>query len=367
MLTEVEPEQPHALVLEEYDASTEPGKIYRLRRADEVDNGAATDPTTRTFSLMAPSEIRPVASYHLAVSDPTAAAGLAHEPIPNLKQTGLLIMDPATGTWTRASANYHLGVQREFLLFIHGTFSNSVDAFKDVRWSDIGNQFPKFPILGYNHDTVTVGVELNATDILTMLKAVVGTTQANIRIVCHSRGGLVGRRLITSLQTDLRNLNVDRFVTYGSTHQGTSLANKAINVVNMALNWLLKIAHTPPGLSDAISHIITELLEDRLVPGLADQAHNSNFITSLIAREGGASRADEEFYFGSKFVAKGFWQEVGALALDAGVFQKSNDTVVDTEYTAPQGVNPSRINSTLTNCHTEYFSARGKAIADDLS
>lgn len=117
------------------------------------------------------------------------------------------------------------------LLFVHGTFSDSsailgqLDAARDAGGGRVGRQLLQAAqghyqqVLVFEHPTLQVGPWINALD---LARAFAGT-QAQVDVVCHSRGGLVTRWWLEVLQRE--RLAHSRVVFVASPLMGTGLAS----------------------------------------------------------------------------------------------------------------------------------------------
>ncbi|MFZ1415131.1 MAG: hypothetical protein WAS73_11225, partial [Defluviicoccus sp.] len=170
-----------------------------------------------------------------------------------------------------------------YLLFIHGTFSNSKGSFgalwrpeRQAEWRRLRALYDD-RILAFEHPTLTRSPIANAIDLLEALKA----PAREIHLVTHSRGGLVGELLSRGMRADgkapfdardlalcaqdasgasgdLEHLNallkeirphITRFVRVACPARGTTLASdrldKYLNVVLNGIGLLLGAAHWP--------------------------------------------------------------------------------------------------------------------------
>ena len=137
------------------------------------------------------------------------------------------------------------------LLFVHGTFSNSDNLIGNLLSTSDGTNFLslaakhyKRNIYTFDHPTLSVGPIFNAIDLENHLAG----SNASIDLICHSRGGLVGRWWCESFDR-----HVDRcgkIVLAGSPLAGTGLAS-------------------PPRIRDTI-HLLTQIGKAlQLTTGLA--------------------------------------------------------------------------------------------------
>jgi len=111
------------------------------------------------------------------------------------------------------------------LLIVHGTFSRGDELFEALQSNPQGTRLLAQAsayydqILSFEHPTLSVGPILNALD----LARAFANTQAQVDVICHSRGGLVVRWWLEALNT---NASLRPNVVFvGAPLQGTSLAS----------------------------------------------------------------------------------------------------------------------------------------------
>lgn len=134
-------------------------------------------------------------------------------------------------------ARFNPAREHRVLLFIHG-FNSNLENSNPVYWiEELGARYDA--ILGYNHPTITRDPIQNAVELLSMVPPDV---RLNVDVVAHSRGGLVARSLV-ELQPIDPKLNIQRIVTCGSPHGGTTLADRKhwdrlVSIGFTAANWV---------------------------------------------------------------------------------------------------------------------------------
>ena len=194
-----------------------------------------------------------------------------------------------------------------YLLFIHGTFSNSEGSFgalwrpeRRAEWRRLRALYDD-RILAFEHPTLTRSPIANAIDLLEALKA----PAREIHLVTHSRGGLVGELLSRGMRADgkapfdprdlalcaqdasgasgdLEHLsallkeirpNITRFVRVACPARGTTLASdrldKYLNVVLNGIGLLLGAAHWPVlgEIYDFVKALLLAVVAERKKPG----------------------------------------------------------------------------------------------------
>src|SRR5439155_5822381 len=128
------------------------------------------------------------------------------------------------------------------LLFVHGTFSRAEALRAGLMRTSDGRGLLKTArqhydqVLDFEHPTLSVSPVLNALDLARLF----ATSNADVDVVCHSRGGLVTRWWLEALDPNAKRTT--RVVFVGSPLNGTSLA--APNRLRRAMNLLTNVAFT---------------------------------------------------------------------------------------------------------------------------
>ena len=244
------------------------------------------------------------------------------------------------------------------LLLIHGTFSESESFMKGFGGNPRGPDFLDWArgrysrILAFDHPTLSVSPVLNARALALLMH----DTEAEIDVVCHSRGGLVTRWWLEVF--DHAPPQKRRAVFVGSPLAGTGLASPAnirgslglLSNIGMALGAasaavpfltvmtglfrivtsVTKLAAKTPAIDAAVA----------LVPGLAAQSRVGNNRELISLRQTPGELVGRYFAVKSNFESDKpgwkFWRyfrDIGDHAIDALsdlVFEGDNDLVVDT-------------------------------------
>lgn len=244
------------------------------------------------------------------------------------------------------------------LLFIHGTFSESDAFFKGFEENPLGSTFLDWArghysdVITFDHPTLSASPILNARQLAILLAA----SQAEIDVVCHSRGGLVTRWWLEVL--DRRPHSNRRAIFVGSPLAGTGLASPAnlrgslsllsnlgtaLGVATAGIPFLTvltglfrvvtsvtRLAAKTPAIDAAVS----------LVPGLSAQSRVGNNAELLSLREVHDLSLRHYFAIQSNFESEDpgwkFWRyfrDIGQRGKDFAadlVFDGPNDLVVDT-------------------------------------
>ncbi|SHN12784.1 Esterase/lipase superfamily enzyme [Duganella sacchari] len=113
------------------------------------------------------------------------------------------------------------------LLLVHGVFSSIEGAFADVDLQPLLERY-EGRVFGYDHWTIAKTPQRNALDLLSLLPQDVAW---EVDILCHSRGGLVVRSLLTQAMPDIVQARSGRFGKIGTVmfvaaaNQGSPLAS----------------------------------------------------------------------------------------------------------------------------------------------
>ena len=128
------------------------------------------------------------------------------------------------------------------LIFIHGTFSKNEMFLQELGMTAEGrlllrkiqNKQNYDQVLAFDHATLSLSPVLNAMDLAHIFQ----DSDANIDVICHSRGGLVTRWWLETYKNSRRGAT--RAVMVGSPLAGTSLA--AAPRLRAAINLLTNVA-----------------------------------------------------------------------------------------------------------------------------
>lgn len=298
------------------------------------------------------------------------------------------------GSWQNAGTNPL--AKGRILLFIHGTFSNNEMYLSELSQTPEGKDLlakvqskQRYDqVLAFDHPTLSVSPVLNAMDLGRIFRG----SEADVDVICHSRGGLVTRWWFETYDT--RAKGKSRAVLVGSPLAGTSLASapRLRSAINLLTN-VAKVVEKGTGLASAtfpILTVVTGLLRVlvsagtvagktpildaavALIPGLSAQALVANN-EELNRLNQGLPAKPTYFAVQSNFqpTAPGwaFWKyfvHIGERLKDWGadmVFDAPNDLVVDTASMTVLGRPPQPISIAApldygenpTVHHTVYF------------
>ena len=286
-------------------------------------------------------------------------------------RTGLVrLATPDVGTWrpVRALADLRLPTDRpaRVLLFVHGTFSSTANAFGALGRGENGPGFLRAAIaaydvvLGYDHRTLSLDPEENARDLLHRLRGHDG--ELVIDVVTHSRGGLTTRSFVEEvLPGSGRRISVDRIVFVAATNAGTHLADPErwrdlvdlhTNLAAASARVVARLPAAAPvstvvggvvrGIGAFVKYLVSYAAEGDDVPGLKAMVPGGAFVTRLNRTQPGQPGPGTRWYVVSSdfHVTLGagshrpeeFPRELAARLAEGfvdGLFEGPNDLVVD--------------------------------------
>ncbi len=273
-------------------------------------------------------------------------------------------------TTSPMSADVEIGdVSRPTLLLIHGTASNTQQAFGTL-WKQHPNAIEKLKtaygeIIAFDHKTLTVSPIQNALDIVRQLKK-----GSRLHLVTHSRGGLIGELLcragrvaktgepldpfdsddfklakkggfykdLKSLAKELRDkeIKVERFVRVACPALGTSLASERLDlwlsVFLQGLDDLLGFVPEMPDGFEQFAEFAKALLASRrdadALPGLAAMTPSSQLI-AMLNRDDVYTTSDLSALAGQTKDVAHPWSVLEKLC--NRFFDGPNDLIVDTD------------------------------------
>jgi hypothetical protein len=267
---------------------------------------------------------------------------------------GLRQWDSVSNSLTLAPAITKVG---QILLVIHGTFSKGEHLLEDLLKAEGGPDLLRraaskyTQILSFDHPTVSVSPMLNALD----LRNALGDSMASVDIICHSRGGLVSRWWMETL--DPLPTRAKRCVFVASPLKGTSLASpprlraglnalanlsRLVGNVGMAIPLMkapaaiLRVIGSVVGVGSRVPLVDAAVA---MIPGLASQSLTSNN-SELIRLNREPLNAPQYFFVRSDFQNPSAGWDICRLiretkiraaetAADLFVFPGQNDLVVD--------------------------------------
>jgi CHAT domain-containing protein/pimeloyl-ACP methyl ester carboxylesterase len=239
--------------------------------------------------------------------DPAAklAAAAITKKVDNQVEAGVYrlsadMLEPLKGSGRKLAAVPSAADGGPLLVFVHGTFSETVGTFSKL-WTlhnaTVRQLFTSYRerVYGLDHPTLGVSPIANA---LTLVRAL--PAQARVHVVSHSRGGLVAEVLARACgggplgndvlalfsggayaehRSDLgalveeaqaKGIRCERVVRVGCPARGTLLASKRLDAYLSILNWCLELASIPvaPEVVDFLHEVARRRAEPGELPGL---------------------------------------------------------------------------------------------------
>ncbi|NNN06368.1 MAG: hypothetical protein HKL90_10750 [Elusimicrobia bacterium] len=198
--------------------------------------------------------------YGVEKSAQDLAASLLHFVITPV----LMIND--NGSWSAVTTPVNLAQKKKTILMIHGFFSKVDEAFKDVDYS-LPNSTPDDVLLGFNHETLAHSPADNATQLIDLLNKwlIFPSVKTTLDVICHSRGGLVARAFLSAVSSGPQ-WNIGELSTYGSPNQGTTLAVRALDLLNVGMNAAIR--GLLPQASGDFSRLLVAAVDNAALPGV---------------------------------------------------------------------------------------------------
>lgn len=138
---------------------------------------------------------------------------------------------------------------RKVLLLVHGVFSSTEGAFGELDLQPLLERYDGH-VFGYDHWTIAKTPQQNALNLLQRLPA---DADWEVDILCHSRGGLVVRSLLTEGMADIVRARAGRIARLGkvmfiaAANQGSPLA--AADDIKQFLNVAAMLASFSRGMA----------------------------------------------------------------------------------------------------------------------
>ena len=256
------------------------------------------------------------------------------------------------------------------LLFVHGTFSNTVGGFAALTGSPWGKALLDAAranydaIIGFDHPTLSVDPRVNAQALLDGLVQREWKFPPAIDIVAHSRGGLVARSLVEDLLpgSQMRTA-IGKIVFVACTNEGTLLAEpdnwkdlvdlytnlvaagcRVLETFGYATVSAVIIDEVVKMLGLFVKLLVAAAVTDKAAPGIAAMEPVGDFVTNINkTQQGQPTPAQSNYYvvqsdFASKLLGKEgpdefsqrfkLWLADGFI--DKLMKQERNDLVVNT-------------------------------------
>jgi hypothetical protein len=248
------------------------------------------------------------------------------------------------------------------LAFVHGTFSTAHGAFGGLPTPVIDELHGRYEgrVLAFDHPSLSMSPEENVAWLLDQIPS--GVT-LELDLVCHSRGGLVGRVLAGELGSDPSPVRVRRVVFVGTPNAGTALTDP--EHITVLLDRMATVANLFSGVSvaevlDGVLFVVKAVAQGTItgLVGLGAMRPGGDLLTRLA---GGRDVEADYFALASDFEPtrpglKGLLQGAQNSFLDFVFRDEGNDLVVPT-----RGVSSGFAggNSIAEGRHVEFDRGRG--------
>lgn len=260
-----------------------------------------------------------------------------------------------------------------YLLLVHGTFSSTDGGFSALLnrsgfFDQMADRYDA--VLCFDHPTISVSPERNATELLRYLPS---DRSTELDIVCHSRGGLVSRQLFGAENATGAGVpvpTVNRLIYVASPNFGTPLASP--NRIDMLLSVFTNMAGLIPEVT--VAGIIKGVLQvvKQLATGLVSELDGIAAMDPASASLAALNRnvaAQGAFAIASDFTPAADALAARAINVAADLyFRTGNDLVVPTDGVASAGqfVIPEarRFRAPATVSHSGYFA--DQSVRDEL-
>lgn len=261
---------------------------------------------------------------------------------------GLVALD--VGSWRWSDLRPGTTLKKRVVVFIHG-FGSSVEAGFNPPTPPLPPLKDGTTNLGFNHETWFTAPDENAHQLVALLEPFGETLgQSTVVLIAHSRGGLVARSFFEVARG--RGWDVSQITTFGTPHQGTTLAKSAFSLFNVLLNQIIQAVGVPSVLARDLGRVLTAVIEHQVFPGVDAMVPGSPFLKTLPA----APRLplDQRPCHGAVFVPDGFWKGAADFLYTVVAFHgERNDLVVDTDHMVYRG--DTLVPFVLMKTHFEYF------------
>jgi triacylglycerol esterase/lipase EstA (alpha/beta hydrolase family) len=218
---------------------------------------------------------------------------------------------------------------RKVLLLVHGVFSSVEGGFGDLDLQPLLERY-QGRVFGYDHWTIAKTPQQNALNLLQRLPADAGW---EVDILCHSRGGLLVRSLLTEGMADIAGARAGRIAKVGkvmfvaAANQGSPLASP--DDIKQFLNVAAMLASFSGGMAldvvIGLARMVVSLGFGR--PSVQALATGSSLIAQL-DRSGSLLNAGNSYYARANFAyGDSLLERTGAL-LSHALLEGANDLVI---------------------------------------
>lgn len=218
---------------------------------------------------------------------------------------------------------------RKVLLLVHGVFSSSEGAFGALDLQPLLARY-EGRVFAYDHWTIAKTPQRNALDLLLLLPANAGW---EVDILCHSRGGLVVRSLLSEALADVARARAGRIAQVGkvvfvaAANQGSPLASP--EEIQHFLNVAAMLASFSPGMALDIVIALARMVVSAGFSRPSVQAlANGSALIGKLDRGGSLLTSANSYYARANFdYGDSLLERTGAL-LSRALLDTANDVVV---------------------------------------
>jgi pimeloyl-ACP methyl ester carboxylesterase len=251
-------------------------------------------------------------------------------------------------------------------VLIHGlcsTDAGTFDQFEEEIRRRCATSATKLQLAGFPHDSMTASIETNAEELAQLL---VERNLRNVRLVCHSRGGLVARRTAAWLRQEQKRTpsNNDPWIhsclTFGTPHLGTSAASAPKGLTGCLLS--LAHLHRSPSVSAVADILASRKFGEtwRGVSELAPIEEKSSYLPVLKRHESEFLYLDDPplnlHVFGSVGPDQIRRQNWKVRLMERILGTAEHDLLVPIDSSVPRLRNPGHRMPLTVRSHFEYFS-----------
>ena len=244
------------------------------------------------------------------------------------------------------------GNVRPLVVLVHGLFATDVGTFKGLQT----RLQQRFDVAGFPHDTLSQSIDANAFELAGLLNSL-GRT--DVRIVAHSRGGLVARSAaarLSKIPPPNNKVRISHLATFGTPHLGAEMAENPGSLI--ATIAMLKAAAGDRSVASLLD-MLTCVAELGHFPGIRDlrpASTNDTWLSQLQAQEGlHPDPGMKIFAVGGAAPAATLMQRIARSATRRVVGGAANDLVVAQSSSLPGHWKAQWKRQAVNSDHFSYF------------
>ena len=245
------------------------------------------------------------------------------------------------------------------VVLVHGLCSTDVGTFGDFE--TYLRSLSDVTVVGFPHDSLTTPIRLNAH---VLAQQIVKLGQKDVRLVCHSRGGLVARQTYvylkeTSPQPAGAASWLHSCVTFGTPHLGTSVASSPETLTGMIM--AAAHVHRSPGSASLVDVLCGAGSEGFVgVSELVPSAVEGSYLSKLEGQERLLFLDDglKLSAFGSVVGRSTIWNRIGSSVVGRILATRDHDMLVPTLSSIPE-LRGAASQPLVNRSHFEYFTRLG--------